>query len=338
MNKENEEKALKLHKKSIVIDGLELFFPVGDVGYFDKLVQVGVTAAHVTVFETDDTPLQAMQRLNSWYDIFEKHSDKVMLVSTGRDIEKAKRESKFGIIMCSQNADILGGSLSLLPVYKRLGLRIIQLNYYEQNLLGEGCAERTDGGLSNFGLEVVKEMNRLGLVIDVSHCGDQVTMDAINYSKDPVMVTHANARALCPHKRNKTDEQIKALAEKDGVIGLNAYSIFCEVRKDIRPTLEDLLDMADYIVRLVGPDYVSLGLDLSFRTKESYMQWEQLYPNLVPKWGMFGRNIFQTDDGTVDVTLFPEITKGLVARGYSDDDIEKILGLNFLRVFKEVCG
>jgi len=338
VNKENEEKALKLHKKSIVIDGLELFFPVGDVGYFDKLVQVGVTAAHVTVFETDDTPLQAMQRLNSWYDIFEKHSDKVMLVSTGRDIEKAKREGKFGVIMGSQNADILGGSLSLLSVYKRLGVRIIQLNYYEQNLLGEGFNERTDSGLSNFGVEVVKEMNRLGLVIDVSHCGDQVTMDAINYSKDPVMITHANARALCPHKRNKTDEQIKALAEKDGVIGLNAYSIFCEVRKDIRPTLEDLLDMADYIVRLVGPDYVSLGLDLSFRTKESYMQWEQLYPNLVPKWGMFGRNIFQTDDGTVDVTLFPEITKGLVARGYSDDDIEKILGLNFLRVFKEVCG
>jgi membrane dipeptidase len=261
-----------------------------------------------------------------------------MLVSTGRDIEKAKREGKFGVIMGSQNADILGGSLSLLPVYKRLGVRIIQLNYYEQNLLGEGFNERTDSGLSNFGLEVVKEMNRLGLVIDVSHCGDQVTMDAINYSKDPVMITHANARALCPHKRNKTDQQIKALAEKDGVIGLNAYSILCEVRKDIRPTLEDLLDMADYIVRLVGPDYVSLGLDLSFRTKESYMQWEQLYPNLVPKWGMFGRNIFQTDDGTVDVTLFPEITKGLVARGYSDDDIEKILGLNFLRVFKEVCG
>jgi len=338
VNKENEEKALKLHKKSIVIDGLELFLPVADVRYFDKLVQVGVTAAHATVFETADTPLQAIQRLNSWYDIFEKHSDKVMLVSTGRDIEKAKREGKFGVIMGSQNADILGGSLSLLPVYKRLGVRIIQLNYYEQNLLGEGFNERTDSGLSNFGVEVVKEMNRLGLVIDVSHCGGQVTMDAFKYSKDPVMITHANARALCPHKRNKTDEQIKALAEKGGVIGLNAYSILCEVRKDIRPTLEDLLDMADYIVRLVGPDYVSLGLDLSFRTKESYMQWEQLYPNLVPKWGMFGRNIFQTDDGTVDVTLFPEITKGLVARGYSDDDIEKILGLNFLRVFKEVCG
>ena len=339
MNKENEEKALKLHKKSIVIDGLELFFPVGDVGYFDKLVQVGVTAAHVTVFETDDTPLQAMQRLNTWYDIFEKHSDKVMLVSTGQDIEKAKREGKFGVIMGSQNADILGGSLSLLPVYKRLGLRIIQLNYYEQNLLGEGFNERTDGGLTNFGLEVVKEMNRLGLVIDVSHCGDQVTMDAIKYSKDPVMVTHANARALCPHKRNKTDEQIKALAEKGGVIGLNAYSILCEVRKDIRPTLEDLLDMADYIVRLVGPDYVSLGLDLNIPCgEEFYMRITQLYPNLVSKWGMFGRNIFLTDEGTIDVTLFPEITKGLVARGYSDDDIEKILGLNFLRVFKTICG
>jgi len=340
MNKENEEKALQLHKKAIVIDGLEILSSVSDiVGYIEKLAQVGgVTAAHVTVFSMTDTPVQAMQRLHTWYDIFEKHSDKVVLVSTSQDIEKAKREGKFGVIMGSQNADILGGSLSLLPVYKRLGLRIIQLSYYEQNLLGEGCGEKTDGGLSDFGIEVVKEMNRLGLVIDVSHCGDQVVMDAMKYSEDPVMITHANARVLCHHERNKTDEQIKAMGEKGGVIGLNAYSILCEVRKDIRPTLEDLLDMADYIVRLVGPDYVSLGLDIPFRSKDSYMQWAQLYPHLVSKWGMFGRNIFLTDDGMIDLTLFPEITKKLVARGYLDGDIEKILGLNFLRVFKTICG
>ena len=340
MNKENEEKALQLHKKAIVIDGLEILLSVSDIiEYIEKLVQVGgVTAAHVTVFSMTDTPVQAMQRLHAWYDIFEKHSDKVVLVRTGRDIEKAKREGKFGIIMGSQNADILGGSLSLLSVYKRLGLRIIQLSYYEQNLLGEGCGERTDGGLSNFGVEVVKEMNRLGLVIDVSHCGDQVTMDAIECSREPVMVTHANARALCSHERNKTDEQIKTLAEKGGVIGLNAFSITCEVRKSIRPTLEDLLDMADYIVRLVGPDYVSLGLDIyPSLTEETFMQRSQLYPQLSAKWGIFERNIFYNDDGTVDFTLFPEITKRLVARGYSNNDIEKILGLNFLRVFKTIC-
>ena len=339
MKKEDEERALKLQKKSIIINGLEYAPSISHVDYFDSLLEAGVTAGNMTVTAPYDTPYQAMRKLKAWYDLFEEYSNKVIQVTSGRDIEKAKREGKFGVIMGTQNADILGDDLGLLSVYKRLGLRIFQLSYYWQNLLGEGCGERTNSGLSTFGIKVVEELNRLGLVVDVSHCGDQVTMDAIKYSKTPIMVTHANARGLVNHIRNKTDEQIRALADKGGVIGLIAWSPMCDVRKGARPTFEDLLDMADYMVKLVGPDYVSLGFDLTtFWPQKDYEYWAQLYPSLKAKGGWIQRSLFTNKDGIDDVTRMPEITKGLVARGYSDQDIQKILGLNFLRVFKEVCG
>ena len=339
MKKEDEERALELHKKSIIIDGLECAPSIGNVGYFDSLIETGVTAGTMTVTATYDTPYQAMKKLKAWYDLFEKYSDKVIHVASGRDIEKAKREGKFGVIMGTQNADILGDDLGLLSVYQKLGLRIIQLTYYEQNLLGEGCGERTNGGLSNFGIEVVKEMNRLGLVIDVSHSGDQVTMDALKYSRDPILITHSNARAMANHVRNKTDQHIKALADKGGVMGVVTWSPLCEVRKGVRPIVEDLLDIIDYIVKLVGPDYVGLGLDLNpFMTLEEYNKWAQFYPALRPKGGYFERCIFTNKEGVDDITRLPEITKGLIARGYSDKDIQKILGLNILRVLKEVWG
>lgn len=339
MDKESEKRALELHRKSIIIDGLEYAPGAGNFKYFDDLVAAGVTAGNMTVTATYDTPSEGMKKLKAWYNLFEEHSDKVIQVNTAGDIERAKREGKFGVIMGTQNADILGGDLSLLPVYKRLGLRIFQLSYYWQNLLGEGCGERTDGGLSTFGIAVVEELNRLGLVVDVSHCAPQVTTDAINYSKGPIMITHSNPKGLINHVRNKTDEQIKALAAKGGVMGVNAWSRLCEVKKGVRPTFEDFLDMIDYMVKLVGSDHVSLGLDMTpFWPKEEYEYWAQLYPELRAKGGFFERCIFTNKEGIDDVSQMPEITKGLVTRGYSDRDIEKILGLNFLRIFREICG
>jgi len=341
MNKEEIERATAIHKKSIIIDGLEVAHQrrFSDLEYFDKAIKAGVTAANFTVFPTCATPLQALKSLKNWLELFEKHGDRVVLATTGRDIEKAKREGKFAVIMGSQNADILGDDLDLLLVYKKLGIRIIQLSYYRQNLLGEGCGERTDGGLSNFGLEVVEEMNRLGLLIDVSHCRDQVTLDAIKYSQAPVIASHANPRALVNIIRNKTDEQIRALAEKGGVIGLNAWSPVAEVREDARPTVDDLITMGDYIVKIVGVDHLGIGLDLTpFSIQKQFEEWAQNYPNLRPKGGWLERNIFTNEEGMDDPAELIEITKGLVAYGYSDEDIEKILGLNFLRVFKEVWG
>jgi len=340
MNKEDEERALSLHKKSIFIDALEVLFPfTGDTGYLDELIAAGVTTINATVMPPYDTPLQALSRLKQWYEAFEEHSDKLIQVTTAQDIERAKREGKLGIIMGSQNAAIISDDINLLAIYKKLGLRIIQLSYYAQGLLGEGGGERTNGGLTRFGVEAVEEMNRLRLLIDVSHCGDQVIMDAIKFSKVPIVATHANPRALANHSRNKTDEHIKAIADKGGVIGIVGYSRISQPKEGIPPSIEDLLDFIDYTAKLVGPDYVGIGTDVTpFWSKAAYEEFAQFYPDLRSNWGWEGRHIFTNKEGAEDISRMVEITKGLVTRRYSDEDIQKIIGLNFLRVFREVWG
>jgi len=338
-----DEKILELLNKSIIIDGLQLAVDVEKADYFEKLmnelIDIGITSGSITLIPTNANPLKAFENLSTWINILEKCNNKVIVVSKAQDIEEAKAQGKFGVIMNSQNGDILEKEVNLLAAYKKLGLRIIQLTYYGQNLLGEGSCERTNGGLSNFGVEVVKEMNRLGLIIDVSHSGDQVTLDAINYSDHPIIISHSNARSLVNHERNKTDKQIIALAEKGGVIGLTLYSTFCEVRQNVRPTFEDFFKIFDYVVKLVGIDHVGLGLDLAlFRERNSWERWAKLYPDLAPKGGFCERNITTDQDGKDHPEQIIEIIKGLIARNYSETDIQKILGLNFLRVFKEVWG
>lgn len=341
MNKEELERATAIHKRSIIIDGLVVAHhrKDSDLGYFDRAIQSGLTAANCNFCSNPATPLQAMKYLKNWLDLFDRHADKVLLATSGKDIGRAKMEGKFSVILGSQNAEIIGEDLHLLTIYQKLGVRIIQLTYDKQNLLGEGSGERTDGGLTNFGVEVVEEMNRLRILIDVSHCRDQVTWDAIKYSKVPVIASHGNARALVSLPRNKSDEQIKALADKGGVIGLCAWSPVAEVRPNSRPSIDDLLTIGDYIVNLVGVDHLGIGLDMMpFAQERPFDEWAQKHPNYRPKGGWFERNIFTNEQGIDDVTKIVEITRGLIARGYSDQDIEKILGLNFLRVFKEVWG
>ena len=331
----------KLHKESLIVDGLGYSSSAKFMEEFvDDLLDVGVAAVNLTIVSPDDGLMEAIKKVEKWNRLIDERRDgKFILVKTSLDIEKAKREGKLGLILGSQNGTIIEDDLIFLGIYKRLGMRIIQPTYSWQNLIGEGCAERTDGGLSTFGLKVVEEMNRLGLVIDLSHCAPQVTMDAIKYSKSPVLITHSNPRALCDHDRNKTDKQIKALAKNGGVIGICTYMPL--LTKDTRPTWTDFLNCIDYVVKLVGVDYVGIGTDFSLWTKEEYEVWLRVNPNLLPagpQHGWLWRNIFVNDQGSVEYNQVFQITEGLIARGYSDQDIKKILGLNFLRVFKEVCG
>lgn len=336
MNKEQEDRAIKLHKEAVLLDGLLSCHSIGDPNFFKKYAEAGVTAANVTITDPFDTPMDALRKLPPWYELFEKHSDKVLQVTSCRDIERAKKEGKLGIIIGTQNAAILESDLSLVSVYRQLGFRIMQLSYYEQNLLGEGCGERKNSGLSKFGFEVVEELNRLGLVIDVSHCGDQVRLDAIEHSKVPIIASHSNPRSMSSHRRNMTDEQIKILANKGGVIGLTAFSQFVPAKEGVRPTLEDYLSMVDYVVKLVGPDHVGLGFDLTpFLSQEDFQHWDEKYPGIGSGISMEEANLFKTPHG-FDLSLIFELTRRMVARGYPDEDITKIRGGNFLRVLKQV--
>jgi membrane dipeptidase len=210
-----------------------------------------------------------------------------------------------------------------------MGVRIIQLTYNERNPLGDGCTERTDAGLSDLGLEVIREMNRLGLLIDLSHVGYQTSMEAIETSHAPVIFSHSNARAICNSPRNLSDDQIRSVAARGGVVGVNDFPTF--VSQDASPTIEHLLDHIDYLVHLVGDDHVGLGFDFSTETEDDYEYFkykQDVYPK--PPW------IYPS--GIDGFEKIPNVTRGLVVRGYSDEAIRRILGGNFLRVFRQVWG
>ena len=156
----------------------------------------------------------------------QRYDDILIPVKTAADILQAKQEGKVGVILGWQNASPIENHLSRFDLFHTLGVRIIQITYNERNLLGNGCYERRDEGLTNFGIDAIKEMNRLGILIDLSHVGDHTTLEAIELSEKPVAITHANARAFVNHVRNKTDEALLLLVEKGGVIGANAFPAF----------------------------------------------------------------------------------------------------------------
>ena len=329
---EEEKRAMSVLQKSIVIEGLSYAPTLQDPkGYMERVKKAGVTATHITVTKTDAAPREALSNISGWYRMAEEVGFKFAL--SVDDILATHKERKVCVIMGSQSAKMIEDDLSLVRVFYQLGLRIIQLAYAEQNYIGSG-GEDVDAGVSLFGRKVIDEMNRLGILVDVSHCGDKTVMDAIKYSQKPIAITHANPRKLVNHHRNKTDEQMLACAEKGGVIGLTAWTSITTVKKGVRPTLEDFLDLVDYVVKLVGIDHVAFGLDLTPNweyDRADYEEWIKRYPTLAPL--KFEERLAS---GLEHVSNVKDISRGLVARGYSDEGILKILGGNLLELYRKV--
>ena len=227
-----------------------------------------------------------------------------------KDIVDAKKQGKAAGMLSIEGADVIEGRIEMLGAFHRLGVRMVGLVHSLRNQLADGITDRrTGGGLSELGIQAVEELDRLGDIIDVSHLNDEGFWDVIEHTKNPIIASHSNARAVCDHPRNMTDEMIKALADNGGVMGMNFAPQF--VNKT-QATLEGVVDHIDHIVGLVGPDHVGLGSDYD--------------------------GIPSTPKGLEDVTKMPDITKELVKRGYSEEDISKILGGNHLRLFKTVIG
>jgi len=329
---EEEKRAMELYQKATVIEGLTYSPALNHpVEYLEEVRKGGVTATHITVTPTWATLREALSTISGWYQNAERA--RVRFACSADDIVQAKKEGKVCVIMGSQNGKILEDDVSLVRIFHQLGMRIIQLAYAEQNYIGSG-GDDVDAGISTFGRKIIDEMNKVGILVDVSHCGDKTVMDAIKCSQKPIAITHANPRKLINHHRNKTDEQMLACAEKGGVIGLTAWTSITTVKKGVRPTLEDFLDLVDYVVKLVGIDHVAFGLDLTPNweyDRTDYEEWTKRYPTLAPL--KFEERLV---DGLENVSKVKDISKGLVARGYSDEDILKILGGNLLELFRKV--
>ncbi len=318
---------------------LEALMPAKDVGYFKKAADGGVTAIHATLpWVTDDLPA-AINKIAQFMKLVE-NTENTEMVSTAADIEKVKREGKLAIIPGMQDSIPFERDLDLVRIFHKLGIRVMMPAYSRQNYLGAGCVEEIDYGLTAQGKKAVKEWNKLGILADVSHCGNQTAIDTAECSEVPIAITHATPSTLVEMNRAKSDAAIKAVAAKGGVIGQVVMSAFCERRDKMGtwPTLVDFVDVIDYLVNLVGIDHVGLGLDLvPFWTAKEWDAPEHMdvaaglvYPHKEPP---FERVYVQGFNGIQDTI---KITEELVTRGYSDDDIKKILGGNWLRLLKQV--
>lgn len=251
------------------------------------------------------------------------------------EIRRCKAEdAKAGIVTCQETLGF-GKDLGLLELLYHFGLRVVQLTYNNHNLIGAGCMEPNAAGLSKFGIDFVRRCNELGIVVDTGHCGRGTTLDACRYSKKPVIASHTAVDKVFPHERCKSDEEIRAIAETGGVVGIFAMPWF--IAKDPKhTTVDDFLDHIEYVIRLVGVDHVGIGTDWPMpQTRWAAVTFKKY---LAPAMGFAPGNGPSTEwvHGLKDYRSFINITRGLIARGYSDDDIQKILGENWLRVFSEV--
>ncbi len=255
---------------------------------------------------------------------FLTHSDDFVLVERADDIERAKREDKLGIIFHIQGTNPVNTDINMVATYYQLGIRHMLMAYNLRNAVGDGCKERTDEGLSRFGVQLVEEMNRVGMVVDCTHTGHKTTMDTMEVSKAPVVFSHSNAKALKEHPRNIADDQIKACAKTGGVIGVNGVGIFLG---DNDNSTENQIRHVDHIVQLTGPEHVGFALDLALHSATSAPG--ALNP---PAAG----DVPWPDIKYVQPEQMPAFTEGLLKQGYKEADVANILGGNWLRIAKQV--
>ncbi len=323
-----------LFDRAIVVDALSVD-PEWTEEVFAAFRRSGVTAIQTSL---DTRSMSAATAdLARWQARFDAMPDRLVKVLRGRDIVEAKRRGRIAVVLGFQNATMIGDDLRQLDVLHALGTRCIQLTYNARNLLGDGCTERTDAGLSDFGVAVVERLNELGIAVDLSHCGEATTRDAIAVSRRPPAFTHTMCRAVYDHVRAKSDDLIKALADKGGVMGVATLGYF--IGPTAETSLEDYFRHVDHAVQVAGVDHVGLASDYSIRgiaataTRESWYlpRLKEFKPSYRVRWPPW---IAELDPPE----RFRTVARGLARRGYRAADIEKILGGNWVRYFTEVLG
>lgn len=277
--------------------------------------------------------------MNKWEATVLRYADLPWLryVTTAAEIRQAKRDGLVAFYAHCQPVSPAPRDLKVLDVAYAKGLRSFMLTYNRMDNIGVGCTERVDAGLSMFGIEVIKHCNDIGVIVDVSHCGHLTTMDACRQSKKPVNANHTAARSVYAHARGKSNEGLRAIADTGGVVGVVAVPAF--LTAETTPTIEHMLDHIDYVASLIGWEHVAIGSDWPLQAPDDVLE---------ATLGSDAKSIGFREQDRLDVTErllgfddcrdLPNITRGLVKRGYSDEQIRGILGENALRVFEEVCG
>lgn len=259
----------------------------------------------------------------------ESRPEKYLLVEKATDISEAASQGKLALGFHFQGSECLGGDKNLVSAFYKLGVRHLLLAYNQKNRAADGCHERTDCGLSRYGLELIAEMNRVGMLLDLSHTGYRSTMEAMEACQGPCVFSHANAGGVKDHPRNIRDEQAKALAAKKGVIGVNGIGFF--LGRDNRASVSNFMDHIEYYSSLVGPEHVGLGLDFVYFHEQMFALY-QANPGRFPE----GYSPHEEDWDYFPPESLGELVEEMIGRGFTDEEIRGVLGGNFFRVIGQV--
>jgi membrane dipeptidase len=342
------ERARALHAKSIVVDGCSFFLR----GYNDRVQEGGLTAINFTVPLPMDDLTQAVIHIKEYLEVARK-DPKVEIPRTAADIERCKAEGKLAAIIGSQNSRHFGTDLGMIEVFHLLGQRVCQITYNERNFVADGCMEPDDAGVSFFGRQVIRELNEIGMVIDLSHVGVRSSLEATELSEHPVVISHIGVKRFVDTPRTTGDELIRAVAAKGGVIGVTSLPVVNWRGGDRRPSLDDYLEAIEHAISVAGVDHVGIGTDHVVEPN-GYPQWVRDYlsakynpyfPERGDRMGGLAEVLKGAElepdeqlEGFRGMQDMPRVTQALLDRGYSDEDVQKVLGGNFMRVFRTVWG
>jgi membrane dipeptidase len=319
------EKAQHIYDQALLWD-THACFPLksdADLSELKRYRDIGVNFVSINI-GMDLNPFEEVVPVLARYRSYiASHADEYILARTVNDVLKAKQDGRLAVAFDLEGSEPLLGNVNMVSFYYDLGVRQMLLAYNKDNRASGGCMEGHIG-LTEFGREVIREMNRVGMVVDVSHMGYRATMDAFEMSAAPVIFSHSNPAALREHARNITDEQIKACARTGGVIGINGIGDFLGGTSS-----ELVVDNIEYVLNLVGPEHVGLGLDYVI-DKQELIDYLHAHPDIFPQDKISHFISF------VEPEQFPEITMLLCQKGYDEQVIRGILGENFLRVARQV--
>ncbi len=322
------------HSELIVIDGLQ--YSNWSRQIFEQLREGGVSMVHVTLVYHEQIR-ETLLRFAEWNRHIERHADIIMLVRSVEDIYRAKQCGKVGILFGSQNCSPIEDDIGMIQIMRDLNLMIMQLTYNNQSLLACGCYEAEDSGITRFGQQVIKEMNRVGMIIDMSHSAERSTLEAIEISERPIVISHANSSSYHPAKRNKSDTVLKALAESGGLLGFSLYPF--HLKNGSESTLEEFCRMVADTADLMGIDRIGIGSDLCQNQPLSVLEWMRN-----GRWSKqmdYGEGSSANSDWPAPLSWFrdnrdfPNITDGLLAHGFNRDETVKIMGLNWLNFLED---
>lgn len=318
-----------LHRSAIVIDGLVVSRWSREV--FEAMHRGGLTAANCTCSVWEGLR-DTMINIARWKQAFVDHADLIMQVRSADDIRRAKAANRVGILLGWQNTSGLEDRLDLLPLYKDIGVGVIQITYNTQNLVGSGCWEERDGGLSGFGREVIDAMNRLGILVDLSHVGPRTSSEAIAWSKRPCAYTHVAPRGAFDNPRNKTDAQLREIVERGGFVGVATYPPF--MKTGAATTLDDCVELFEYMIDVCGEGNVGIGTDFTQGHDDAFFDWLRQDKGYARRANP-GRGRAPFVKGLETLADYPRLTQAMIRRGWPEGRIRAILGENWLRFLGE---